>query len=384
MTTRPHVEQLESRDLPAPTWQLAIGYNDQGVGKVRYTPNGGNYHTFDSQIGLYFDASRTKPSQELRVAVGDVNRDGVMDVIAANGPHYNLQSGRHSPAELRVFDGATIPSGQVQTLARVTLPWGVGGAYLAAGDIDGDGYAEVVAGRDILANYAGLYPNVPNQVAVYSGRVISTLLDKSTPINVFTGIDDPNWKRGTTVAVGDVSGDRRGDVVVGVAIGGAPRVAVWDLSGPLSFGPPRKHCGDFFAGFISNVGVSVAVADLNRDGFGDVLKADLTEVAYAVSGGTTVTDGRSLIAGSEPVRRAIYDVDRQESPISAAVRMVVKDYDGDRLPDLAFGNVDGGEVMRYRGIGFAPSGNYGIELADRFDPFNGLLDGPNSGGVWVG
>jgi hypothetical protein len=225
ISTRPRVELLESRELPAGAWDLALGFNDNGIGKVRYTPDGRNYSTFDAQAGLYYDASHATPAQELRVAVGDVNRDQVPDVIVANGPHYQA-SGSNSPAELRVFDGTTVTTNKPLLIARVTLPWLVGGAYLDTGDVDGDGYDDVVAGRDIDPGPAVMYPEVPNRVAIYSGHVLTVLGNKARPGAAFSGIEDPNWRGGTTVGVGDMDGDRQADVVVGVGRGGAPRVAV--------------------------------------------------------------------------------------------------------------------------------------------------------------
>ena len=55
---------------------------------------------------------------------------------------------------------------------------------------------------------------------------------------------------------------------------------------------------------------------------------------------------------------------------------------GDKLPDLAVSNFDSGQYAQIRGIEPrpAPAQDYRARWADVFDPFNGQLDGPISGG----
>src|SRR6185295_3751788 len=70
------------------------------------------------------------------VAAGDVNGDGYVDVIAGSG------EGRRG--EIKVFSGRDL------TLLRdlfVFDPSFTGGVHVAAGDVNGDGYADLVAGE---------------------------------------------------------------------------------------------------------------------------------------------------------------------------------------------------------------------------------------------
>jgi hypothetical protein len=385
---RMSIEQLETRDIPAAAaWNFAMGYNDHGQGKVRYEPDAHQHYTFSTQQALYYDQYGNFQSQELRVAVGDVNRDGVADVITANGPHAVWPASQisYSTAELRVFDGSTIASGQVRMIGRITLPW-VGGAYLAAGDVDGDGYADIAAGRDITDGGSGQYPAVPNKVAIYSGKSIATSAGKSiAATGVFSGIEDPGWQRGTTVAIGDVSGDKKPDVVVATGTGGAPRTAVWDGASLLPFKTPRKVCGDFFSGNINDRrGTSVAVADLNRDGYAEVITGALDRY---IDPYVYYQDGRILVTGGTLTREYI-DLNHNAD----GYRMVVKDLNGDQLPDFAFSSPrrayidsNGGSVALYRGLGIVPNTlDYDVQLLKTYDPLNGLLSSPNTGAIWVG
>src|SRR5262249_9810951 len=86
----------------------------------------------------------------VRVAVGDVNGDGVPDIITAPGPG----GGPH----IRVFDGAT---GALIREFMAYSPAFMNGVFVAVGDVNGDGYADIITGAD-----AGGGPHVK----VFSGK----------------------------------------------------------------------------------------------------------------------------------------------------------------------------------------------------------------------
>src|SRR5262249_56010515 len=69
----------------------------------------------------------------VRVAVGDVDGDGIEDLIVGSGPGGGL---------VRVFSGANL------AMLMSFAPFGgySGGVYVAAGDIDGDSRADVIVG----------------------------------------------------------------------------------------------------------------------------------------------------------------------------------------------------------------------------------------------
>ena len=83
-----------------------------------------------------------------------------------------------------------------------------GGVYVAAGDVTGDGVADLAVTPD-----EGGGP----RVRVLSGRGFGPVAD-------FSGIDDPNFRGGARAAVGDVSRDGVADLVVAAGFGGGPRV----------------------------------------------------------------------------------------------------------------------------------------------------------------
>ncbi len=172
----------------------------------------------------------------VRVAVGDVNGDGVSDVICGAGPG--------GGPDVRVIDGKT----RQQLAAFFAFdPAFTAGVYVAAGDVNGDGFADVIVGAD-----AGGGPNV----VVVSGK------DGSVLLNFFAF--DPQFTGGVRVAAGDLDGDGRADIVGAAGPGGGPEVAVFDLSGAKLYSY-FAYAPEFAAG------VFVAAGDIDGDGRADIV-----------------------------------------------------------------------------------------------------------------
>ncbi len=173
----------------------------------------------------------------VRVAVGDVNGDSVLDIIAAAGPGGGPQ--------VTVFDGRTMA--QLFNFYALT-PTFTGGVFVAAGDVNGDGCADIICGAD-----AGGGP----EVRVFSGRDGALLRDFFALPATFTG--------GVRMAAGDVNGDGLADIICAAGAGGGPQVGVYDgASGSLLdsfYAMPRSFTG----------GVYVAAGDMNGDGKADVI-----------------------------------------------------------------------------------------------------------------
>ncbi len=186
----------------------------------------------------------------VRVATADVTGDGVLDLIAGSGPGL--------AAVVVVFDGAT-----GRTVGRIT-PFEssfTGGTFVAAGDVDGDGFADVVVSPD-----EGGGP----VVALYSGRNLAR--GSTVEIDRFMGIRDDAFRGGARVAVGDVDGDGFAEIVVAAGINGGPRVSVWSGAAIAAGGTVARPQLDFFA-FEESLrnGAYVAAGDVNGDGFADLI-----------------------------------------------------------------------------------------------------------------
>jgi hypothetical protein len=173
----------------------------------------------------------------VRVALGDVNGDGVLDIVTAPGPG----GGPH----VRVWNGVDLTEIGGFFAYDPAFP---GGVWVAAGDVDGDGRADVITG-------AG--PGGGPHVRVWSGVDFHE-------IGGFFAYS-PAFPGGVTVAAGDVDGDGRADIISGAGPGGGPHVRVWS-------GATFNEIGGFFAydpAFPG--GVSVAAGDVNNDGRADII-----------------------------------------------------------------------------------------------------------------
>jgi autotransporter-associated beta strand protein len=179
----------------------------------------------------------------VRVAVGDINGDGVPDYVTAPGPG--------GGPEIRAFDGAT---GRLLIDFMAYNPGFSGGVWVAVGDVNGDGFADIITGAD-----SGGGPNV----TVFDGRSAAAGISKV--LYSFFAYD-PNFIGGVRVAAGDVNGDGKADIITGAGPGGGPHVETFDGS------DPSKVLDSFFAydpNFIG--GVFVAAGSFDGDGNADIV-----------------------------------------------------------------------------------------------------------------
>jgi FG-GAP repeat len=257
-----------------------------------------------------------------RVATGDVNADGVADYTVGAGPG-------GGPA-VRVIDGRT---GATIHSFMAFESFFSGGVYVSMGDVNRDG-------RDDIAVGAGASGGP--RVKVYDGATGAQLAD-------FWGIEDINFRGGARVALGDLNGDDIADLVVSAGEGGGPRVAAYNGLTLINGITPTHLFGDFFAfePTLTN-GSYVAVADLNGDGYGDL-------IAGAGEGGAprvTVFNGRSLMRGVYTDWVANFFAGSASAV--GGVRVAAADVTGDGRDDLitAPGPNSDGTVRVYAGGAF--------------------------------
>ena len=179
---------------------VALGdLTGDGVADVVTAPGGGGgpvVKVFDGSTGTLL---RSFPAYDagfrggLAVAVGDVTGDGVPDIVTAAGaggaPHVKVFSGRV---------GETLRSFFAYETAFT------GGAPVAARDVDGDGFAEVITGTG---------PGGGPHVKVFDGR-------SGSEIRGFFAAPDETLS-GVRVGVFDADGDGHPDLLVKAASGPA-------------------------------------------------------------------------------------------------------------------------------------------------------------------
>ncbi|MBX9627941.1 MAG: VCBS repeat-containing protein [Gemmataceae bacterium] len=325
---------------------IAVGSAAPGAGTVGAGAGGGPavaVYNPDGTPKRTFFAFESGFAGGVRVASADMNRDGTLDTVVGSGP------GR--VAEVRVFDGVT-----GNELFR-TNPFGgfAGGVFVAAGDIDGNGFADIAVSPD-----EGGGP----RVRVYRGNGFTGLAD-------FFGIEDPNFRGGARVALGDLSGDGRAEVVVAAGFGGGPRVSTWD-GAALAGGSLRRPFADFFA-FEPGLrnGTFAAVGDIDGDGRGDL-------IAGAGPGGgprVLVFNGRELVAGRQTVLANFFAGSAAER---SGVPVAATNLDDDTRADVLTGTGagSGSRARAYLGKDLSPAGT--PSAFRDFDPF------PGASGVFVG
>ncbi|MBN9523164.1 VCBS repeat-containing protein, partial [bacterium] len=165
-----------------------------------------------------------------RAAVGDVNGDGRPDLIVAagfgGGPRVAIFGGAsvlNSPTRL-VNDFFAFPGADAVNLRN--------GAFVAAGDVTGDGFADLVFGGG---------PGGAPRVFVLSGALVSAgNFDGAyaAPVANFFVAGNAADRGGVRVAVSDLDGDQKADVSAGSGEGAAARARIYFGANITTTGEP--------------------------------------------------------------------------------------------------------------------------------------------------
>ncbi len=168
--------------------------------------------------------------------MADLNGDGVGDLVVA--------AGFGGGPRVAGYDGRTLGAASPVKLFADFLAFEAdlrNGAFVTAGDHDGDGFADLVAGSG---------PGGGPRVTAFSGK--SLLANRQLPLaNFFAG--DANSRGGIRVAVKNLDGDARADIVVGSGSGAGSRVTAYAGKAVGAGTPAELFALDAVAGFAGGV-----------------------------------------------------------------------------------------------------------------------------------
>jgi hypothetical protein len=256
--------------------------------------------------------------------IGDADGDGVGD-LTTSAPTYGSDATPGAPGRIYTYSGK---SGKLLWQAtgegRGMLGFGIEGA----GDVNGDGAGDVIAGAPFM-----------NRVVIYSGRDGRVLHTLTAPAGAQgPAPQGPTGDRfGNSVAsAGDQDGDGAADVIVGApgnnAAGqGAGRAYIFSgRSGALLRTLDGERAGDGFGTTVSGaktgkrtpVVVSAASAGANQRG---------RVYLFDVGASTSASAGATLGATSA---RFVVDADSTGVALGGGFVSLVGDVDGDKVLDL--------------------------------------------------
>jgi flavodoxin len=293
---------------------------------------------------------------------GDVDGDGYADVVV--GARY-YDSGEADEGAAFVFLGgaAGIPDGNPNTAASQLEAdqadaW-LGISVAGAGDVDGDGYADVVVGA---ATYdAG--ETDEGAAFVFLGSAAGIL--DADPAAAATQIESNQagaWLGWSVAGAGDLNGDGYGDIIVGASDydagetdEGAAFVFLGSAAGIPDGDPTSANARLEADQAYAYLGWSVAGAgDLNGDGYGDVIVGAPTYSAGEAEEGTTfVFMGTSFgLPDGNPANAATWLESDQAGCWMGISVAGAGDVDGDGYADVIVGASDYDAGDAYEGAAF--------------------------------
>ncbi len=350
------------------------GYSDLIVGAPLYD-NGesdeGRAFVFHGSAGGLesspaWSAESDQPGARLGSAVdgaGDVNGDGYSDVVVG-APLYD--NGRGDEGRVLVYHGSAsglLPAPAWIAESDQVEAW-LGYAVSTAGDVDGDGYSDVIVGAPLHDNGQG----DEGRALVYLGS--ATGLAASPAWTAESG--QPGAQLGSAVSgAGDVDGDGYSDVIVGAPLydnGQSDEGRAFVYRGTAAGLETTPAWTAESQQVTARFGHAVAGAgDVNRDGYSDVVVgAPLYDHGQTDEGRVYVYHGSA--AGLATIGRTV-ESNQAQAGFGGAVAPA-GDVDGDGFSDLIVGapgydseENDEGAAFVYLGttLGLSPSPAWTVE-----------------------
>lgn len=319
---RLRLQTLEDRAVPAVIYAAGAGEGGGPLVKV---------FEADGSLRSQFFAYESTFRGGVRVATGDVTGDGQDDIITAPG--------EGGGPLIKVFDGNT---GDLIRSYFAYDPALRGGAWVAAGDMDGDGRAEIATGPgtgggphvkvyngetgSVVREFFAYEPTFRGGVRVAAGSlrfgqpaslVTSPGQGGGPLVRAFDGLSggmlwqqlvfDGTGRSGVFVSIGDVSGDGQNEVFVGQGIPLNSQIKVLQAIN----GRPSAAYPDAFSAFgdgPNHFGVRLRAVDLNDDGLTELIAGEGPggDPSIRIFSGTDLTPLATATAFEEGFQGGVY------------------------------------------------------------------------------
>ncbi len=252
------------------------------------------------------------------VAIGDLDGDGKADLAVVNS------------RSVSVFRNTSTGAGVISYATKMDFPTGTGSISVAIGDLDGDGRADLVVANDV-------------------SKTFSVFRNTSTPGDISYAerkdFDTESRLREHSIAIGDLNGDGRADLAVANEFSHTVSVFRNTSTGAGVISYARE---DFPTGMSPT---SVAISDLDGDG-----KADLVVTHVGISSNDDVqnvaTNTVSVFRSIGPTGMISYaareDFTTSDGEQSFPVAVAIGDMDGDGRADLVVVNEYSNTVSVFR------------------------------------
>ncbi|MBN9517993.1 proprotein convertase P-domain-containing protein [bacterium] len=208
---------------------------DQGGGPRVTIVRGGNFRQLANFLGI--DDVNFRGGA--RAALGDVNADGFADLV--------VSAGFGGGPRISIYDGAALRTGaKLNVIGDFFLfePALRNGAYVAVGDVNGDGFADIIGGAGPGGGPRVLVLDSATLLSQGVGAALNTPL-----FNSFLG--DVDNRGGVRVAAKNLDNDRFTDILIGAGEGGGSRVEAYrgsDFGLLQSFDLLPGYTGGVFVG----------------------------------------------------------------------------------------------------------------------------------------
>jgi hypothetical protein len=275
------------------------------------------------------------------VAIGDLDGDGDLDIVSANGPLDNLTIFFQTSPGSFTFGSNSLLLGLDNPL------------FVAIGDLNGDGAQDIVAANKAGDSLSIFFQTSPGQFTFDPDDALADLT-----------LDGPVF-----VAIGDLDGDGDMDLISANQYSENLTIFFQTTPGSFTFDPNGALSEP-----VLDDPVSVALFDLDADGDLDLVTANLGD-ADEIGNLTTffqTSPGQYTANPSGPITDPILD-----SPRSVAIG----DFDGDGEPDFVSANEDNDNLTvflhasraQYTVDGNGPLGDPSMDTT--WDPIIGDFDG---------